>query len=123
MMVAEKKPEDIMAEHLLKGEKMLAKECKVCGSPLFEIKGETVCVVCAEREKEEGRTSQPAPAAQVAAAPVPAPLPAGDAGAGIEAAIVSLCARAAAEGDERRCLTLMEAVLAGAEALRLLRQP
>ena len=34
-----KKPDEIMAEYLLKGGKMLAKTCKECGSPLFEYKG------------------------------------------------------------------------------------
>ncbi|EHQ34786.1 Sjogren's syndrome/scleroderma autoantigen 1 family protein [Methanoplanus limicola] len=41
-------PEDIMADYLLKGGKMLEKSCPVCGSPLFIVKGETLCVVCAE---------------------------------------------------------------------------
>jgi len=109
-----------MADHLLKGEKMLAKECKVCGSPLFEIKGETLCVVCAEQGRGEKRAPPEAPAPELSLLPT---APVGEAGAGIEAAIVSLCARIAEEGDERRCLTLMEAVRAGAEALRLLRQP
>lgn len=115
--MAEKKPEDIMAEYLLKGGKMLAKECKICGSPLFEYRGKTFCVVCAERGAEGERTPEPpAPAA------VAVPRPAGSAEAGIEGAIASLCARVEGEQDERRCLTLMEAVLAGAEALRMLRQ-
>jgi len=43
-----RKPEDIMADYLLKGGKMLEKTCPGCGSPLFIVKGETVCVVCAE---------------------------------------------------------------------------
>ncbi|UUX91884.1 Sjogren's syndrome/scleroderma autoantigen 1 family protein [Methanoplanus endosymbiosus] len=43
-----RKPEDIMADYLLKGGKMLEKTCSVCGSPLFIVKGETLCVVCAE---------------------------------------------------------------------------
>ncbi|MDK2975489.1 MAG: hypothetical protein PWP08_1860 [Methanofollis sp.] len=109
-----------MAEALLKGGKMLAKECNVCGSPLFEIKGETVCVVCAERERGDERAR---PQARVPASPLLPVSSGGEADAGIEAAIVSLCARIAEEKDERRCLDLMEAVLAGAEALRLLRQP
>ena len=37
-----------MAEYLLKGGKMLEKSCKTCGCPLFEVKGKTLCVVCAE---------------------------------------------------------------------------
>lgn len=118
--MAEKKPEDIMAEYLLKGGKMLAKECKTCGSPLFEYRGKTFCVVCAERGAESERTPAPTPAPAVAPA---VPRPAGSAEAGIEGAITSLCARVEGEQDERRCLALMEAVLAGAEALRMLRHP
>lgn len=112
-----------MAEYLLKGGKMLAKECKVCGSPLFEYKGEMLCVVCAERAAHE----ESAPPAPVPAAPQAAPTPqattarAGTAEAGIEAAVTALCGRVETETDERRCLTLMQAVLAGAEALKLLR--
>ena len=48
-----RKPDEIMAEHLLKGGKMLAKTCSDCGSPLFEVKGETFCVVCRERADEQ----------------------------------------------------------------------
>jgi UPF0148 protein len=118
--LTEKKPEDIMADALLKGGKMLAKECKVCSSPLFEIKGKTLCVVCAEHGRGDERAP---PQARVPEPPLRPAAPAGDAGAGIEAAILSLCARVADETDERRCLTLMEAVRAGAEALRLIRQP
>lgn len=116
--MTEKKPEDIMAEYLLKGGKMLAKECKTCGSPLFEYRGKTFCVVCAERNAETARTPKP-PAPEDTAVPRAA----GAAEGGIEGAITSLCARVEGEQDERRCLTLMEAVLAGAEALRMLRQP
>jgi len=46
-----------MAEYLLKGGKMLAKTCKECGSPLFEYKGETGCVVC-EYSKQDGLKNQ-----------------------------------------------------------------
>lgn len=45
-----RKPDEIMAEYLLKGGKMLAKTCQNCGSPLFEYKGETSCVVCNESD-------------------------------------------------------------------------
>jgi UPF0148 protein len=66
--MAEKSPDDIMAECLLKGGKMLSKACRTCGSPLFEVKGETFCVVCREKGKETGAGAQvpgtpPAPAA------------------------------------------------------------
>ncbi len=45
-----RKEDEIMAEYLLKGGKMLEKSCKTCGCPLFEIKGKTVCVVCEENQ-------------------------------------------------------------------------
>lgn len=44
-----KADDEIMAEYLLKGGKMLSKTCPECGAPLFEVKGETKCVVCAEK--------------------------------------------------------------------------
>ncbi|WP_265582002.1 Sjogren's syndrome/scleroderma autoantigen 1 family protein [Methanofollis aquaemaris] len=106
-----------MAEYLLKGGKMLAKECKACGSPMFEYKGETLCVVCAERTVRQERE----PPAPMPAAPAAPPARAGTAEAGIEAAVTALCTRVEGENDERRCLTLMQAVLAGAEALKILR--
>ena len=56
-------PEDIMAEYLLKGGKMLDKTCPSCGSPLFLVKGETMCVVChkAQEERPGLRHLQPPP--------------------------------------------------------------
>lgn len=48
-----RKPDEIMAEYLLKGGKMLAKTCPDCSSPLFEYKGETLCVVCKEKKEHE----------------------------------------------------------------------
>src|SRR5512137_351039 len=45
-----RKEDEIMAEYLLKGGKMLEKSCKTCGCPLFEVKGKTVCVVCEENQ-------------------------------------------------------------------------
>jgi UPF0148 protein len=50
-------PEDIMADYLLNGGKMLEKSCPACGSPLFIVKGETLCVVCAENSP--GAAEQP----------------------------------------------------------------
>ena len=49
-----------MADYLLKDGKMLAKTCSSCGSPLFEYKGETFCVVCQEEasELQAGKTDQ-----------------------------------------------------------------
>ncbi len=46
----ERKDDEIMAEYLLKGGKMLDKACPTCGCPLFEYKKKTFCVVCAEKK-------------------------------------------------------------------------
>ena len=53
-----KREDDIMAGYLLKGGKMLSKSCPSCGCPLFEIKGETLCVVCREEETSRKKTSR-----------------------------------------------------------------
>ena len=65
-----RKEDEIMAEYLLKGGKMLEKACKTCGCPLFEVKGKTLCVVCAENEaaaKKPATKGAKAPAAATAA--------------------------------------------------------
>ncbi|PKL60595.1 MAG: hypothetical protein CVV33_01890, partial [Methanomicrobiales archaeon HGW-Methanomicrobiales-4] len=54
-----RKPDEIMAEYLLKGGKMLAKTCPDCGSPLFEYKGETYCVVCREDQNNQQKNEKP----------------------------------------------------------------
>ena len=48
----DRKPEEIMSDHLLNGSKMLAELCSTCGSPLFEIDGVRKCVVCLAREND-----------------------------------------------------------------------
>ncbi len=129
------KPDEVMAEYLLKGGKMLARDCTACGCPLFEYKGETFCVVC-RKEKEEapaggsGEKSGPSgpglagtsretekPAQPRAASPTG---PAGAVGEALESALVVLCRRCGEETDPERCLVLMSAVRKGIEALRLL---
>jgi len=45
-----REPDEILAEYLLKGGKMLASSCSTCGSPFFEYKGKTMCVVCEEHK-------------------------------------------------------------------------
>ena len=47
--------DEIMAEYLLKGAKMLGKSCPECGSPLFTVKGETYCVVCRENKAQSAK--------------------------------------------------------------------
>ncbi len=119
-----------MAEYLLKGGKMLEKSCKACGCPLFEVKGKTLCVVCAENAI--AATPQPAAATTVPrAAPAPAPEPAhaghdGEETCACEAGglaeelaftIHSLCLRVQDEKDPNHVLTLMGAIKEGTDAL------
>jgi UPF0148 protein len=140
-----RKEDEIMAEYLLKGGKMLEKACKTCGCPLFEVKGKTLCVVCAENEvpvqetkNAKGTIKEAAPAAQ-AAAVIPVHDEDGqgcscgedhdkesctgdDGGLAEELAftIHSLCERVQNEKDASHVLTLMNAVKAGTEALEIL---
>jgi UPF0148 protein len=119
--MAEKTSDEIMAEYLLKGARMLSRGCPTCGSPLFEVKGETRCVVCTEPREQ--------------APPVPGEalknenmeVPAGFEGsanlsAELSASLIILCRRVREEPDPERCLILIEAIEEGVEALRLLAQ-
>jgi UPF0148 protein len=131
-----KKPDEIMAEYLLKGGKMLAKTCAECGNPLFEYKGTTLCVVCDEQKKgEETGGEKPATGEGAQEIPVnPAPAAAGPAGGTYTSAggdeicrelirtIVHLCGRVRGESDPENCLSLMEAIARGIEALTMLSQ-
>ncbi len=133
--MAHKKEDEIMAEYLLKGGKMLEKGCKTCGCPMFEYKGTTFCVVCAERgqetkEKDAPQTGTPprprpssvnAGVVQGQPAP-PAPVDTAALEDELVAAVHNLCARIRADEDPDRCLTLMDSVKTGIEALSCLRQ-
>lgn len=113
-----KKPDEIMAEYLLKGGKMLAKTCPACEAPMFEYKGETICVVCAEK----GRQPAAAPPVPEEPRPVAAAPP-----AGLEEILVRivthLCERAASETRAEDCLACMQAARIGIDALQALRKP
>lgn len=122
------KADEVMAEYLLKGGKMLAKSCKVCGYPLFEYKGETQCVICLLTAPET-RLPEPEPVQQASPGPVQSPSPApaaagtgGQVAAELEQTIVHLCERIRGEPRADECLTLMTAVAKGAEALAALGQ-
>src|SRR5512137_1448255 len=122
-----RKEDEIMAEHLLKGGKMLEKSCKTCGCPLFEVKGKTLCVVCAENEVTEKTSSSPA-------APVhhhhtqecscgehhEETCEDGSLADELATVIISLCQRIQNEKDPENVLALMNAVKAGTEALQIL---
>lgn len=136
----EKKPDDIMAEYLLKGAKMLSKTCPSCGSPMFTYKDRTFCVLC---ESEEGRgkgtgKNQPVPSGTASAAggrnqnatkskPESSGLPASretsPLACALEATLITLTERIATEPDPDRCLSLMNTVKKGIEALILFSQP
>jgi len=126
-MASTKSPDEIMAEYLLKGGKMLAKTCPVCRSPLFEYKGETLCVVCLEDEmaQEPERTvakktvAASRPPAQ-APAISPAVLSTGTLEEEFSQTLSSLLVQAREERDSTRVLHLMDAVKRGAEAYALL---
>ncbi|NMB78274.1 MAG: hypothetical protein GYA23_04190 [Methanomicrobiales archaeon] len=144
-----RKDEEIMAEYLLKGGKMLEKSCKTCGCPLFEVKGKTMCVVCAEN----AIANQAAPAASSPTIAQQATAHHGHAhehhghgygeGCGCGAVhdedectcgddsdgglteelaytIHSLCERVQNEKDPNHVLTLMTAIREGTEALETL---
>ncbi len=139
-----RKEDEIMAEYLLKGGKMLEKSCRTCGCPLFEVKGKTLCVVCAEnaptnddqRARGGEKTAVTAEKPGAAASPVHHdghPCTCGedpdadscncnDGGTGEELAftIHALCERIQNEKDPEHVLVLMNAVKAGCEALGIL---
>ncbi|HOI13779.1 MAG TPA: Sjogren's syndrome/scleroderma autoantigen 1 family protein [Methanoculleus sp.] len=117
--------DEVMAEYLLKGGKMLAKSCKVCGYPLFEYKGETRCVICPLAAQKEPLPEPEPPALAPESGQSPAPAAReeqGEAAAEIERTIVHLCERIRVEQRPDECLTLMKAVKKGAEALAALAQ-
>lgn len=126
-----KKEDEIMAEYLLKGGKMLEKTCRTCGCPLFEFKGETFCVVCAENKAPE-KNARDKKNAEKPAFPKAKKDSAGhgegsacddgDLEQQLASAIQFLCRRIRDEQDPDIVITLMNAVRSGCEALSILRQ-
>jgi len=137
----ERKDDDIMAEYLLKGGKMLEKSCPVCGCPLFEYKKKTLCVVCSE--KEDAAKLAKAAATVPSAAPGASHSHEHDAGCScggdhdaepcscedeeggmlaeeIAMTVHALCERINNEKDPNHILTLMSAIKTGTEALEIL---
>jgi len=108
---------------------MLEKSCKTCGCPLFEVKGKTLCVVCAERDTAE--KSSPATAAPVhheqgnecsCGEHHEESCGGGLLSDELAMTIVSLCERIQNEKDPDNVLALMNAVKTGTEALQILCQ-
>ncbi len=117
--MAEKSSDEIMAEYLLQGARMLSRSCPACGSPLFEIKGETRCVVCPEKGREAVK-EKTAPPETVERQLIPAE--ATSLAAELSRSLCILCRRVQDEPDPERCRILMEAIREGIQALRLLSQ-
>jgi UPF0148 protein len=129
-----RKEDEIMAEYLLKGGKMLEKSCKTCGCPLFEVKGKTLCVVCEENapasknqapdtEKPEREKDAPAPVVRESAYQPHEPEGEGMVLAEeLAGTLISLCERIRNEKDPNHVLTLMGAVKTGVESLHILCQ-
>ena len=125
----ERKEDEIMAEYLLKGGKMLEKSCKTCGCPLFEVKGNTLCVVCAEHDRATTPGTAPVAPAQYEHNHVCSCVEHNDetCEGGIladelAATLLSLCERIQNEKDPDNVLALMNAVKAGTKSLRILCQ-
>ena len=124
---------------------MLEKSCKTCGCPLFEVRGKTLCVVCAENE--QASDTKNAKGAKKAAVPSEQAVPAtrvhdegnactcGEDHNGesctcentggmltdeLAMTLLSLCGRVQNEKDPENVLTLMNSVKAGCEALEIL---
>jgi UPF0148 protein len=116
-----------MAEYLLKGGKMLEKTCKTCGCPLFEVKGKTFCVVCAENATAVPAGAEPAVKAHhehghTCGCGEEHDNDSCDGGLTDELAmtIFSLCERIQNEKDPENVLLLMNAIKAGTESLEIL---
>jgi UPF0148 protein len=130
--LAARKEDEIMAEFLLKGGKMLEKSCRKCGCPMFEVKGTTYCVVCAENERAAQPAKQPADEPVQTHEHSPScgcgedhgnePCEGGVLADELAMTILSLCERIQNEEDPDQILTLMNSVKVGTEALRILCQ-
>ncbi len=130
-----RKPDDIMAEYLLGGAKMLADLCPKCGAPMFDVKGNRMCVVCAEKAAtSQTETPKVVPANGAESLPekvrvitpkyakpqsTPTPV-SSDIPARLDALILQFCARAENEPDPARCLSYMECIRTAAEARTML---
>ncbi len=138
----EKKPDDIMAEYLLKGAKMLSKTCPACGSPLFTYKDRTFCVLCETEAAGKGKGTGKKQPVSSGTSPIveskkevtmtrgreerailQVPRETSPLACALEATLITLTERIATEPDPDRCLSLMNTVKKGIEALALFCQP
>jgi UPF0148 protein len=124
-----RKEDEIMADYLLKGGKMLEKSCKTCGCPLFEVKGKTLCVVCADHEYAEKSGTAPVSSPVHTHGPecscsehADESCEGGFLADVLANTILALCERIQNEKDPDNMLVLMNAVKAGTESLKILCQ-
>jgi UPF0148 protein len=124
-----RKEDEIMADYLLKGGKMLEKSCKTCGCPLFEVKGKTLCVVCAEHENaEQSGTAHVSSPVHTHGPECSCSEHAEESCEGgfladvLANTILALCERIQNEKDPDNVLVLMNAVKTGTESLKILCQ-
>ena len=110
---------------------MLEKSCKTCGCPLFEVKGKTICVVCAEQDNaEKSETAPLSPPVHTHGPECSCSEHADEScegGGGFLAdvlanTILALCERIQNEKDPDNVLVLMNAVKGGTESLKILCQ-
>lgn len=123
--IPEKRPDDVMAEYLLKGAKMLSKTCPVCGSPMFTYKDRTFCVMCEleQSESSDKTKRQPRKPVEIPAGGSRSVATSAGLSCALETTLITLSERIACEPDPDRCLSLMNTVKKGIEALKLLSQP
>ena len=121
-----KSEDEIMAECLLRGGKMLSKTCPACGCPLFDYKGETFCVVCREDQAETKGEKRQAGGGRAPPAKKTGTMESSGKGAGSDLAgtldetLAALAVRVRDEPDPERVLILMNAIKRGIEARILL---
>lgn len=127
MAETKKSPEDIMAECLLTGGKMLADICPACSAPLFEINGKRTCVICDGKEQKEPVKNVNPENIAVIMPKYAAPQTEGTAApeeltASLDSLILQFCKRAETEPDPARCLTYMECIRMASETRTILRR-
>lgn len=133
--------DEIMADYLLKGAKMLAKTCPACHAPLFEYKGERFCVVCDQAAVSGAEPTSGLPVDTLpeqnepGEVPVQTPPPSrvdavqelqrgtlSSLEDSISDAMVKLCDRMGNEPDPARCLLYMQAIREGTLSIATLRE-
>ena len=119
-----KQADEIMAQYHLKGGKMLAKTCPACGCPLFEFKGETLCVVCEEERRQkkddEGEKKQPRGKDEKEEEPRKEKGAHPGVKEAVEETLIALCTRIRDEPDPERVKLLASALKKTAEAREML---